>query len=93
MSWRNRVESAKVRGRFLDGDFRAVSQWHSCAVGEGITKIRGRKLIGTPRNQHLARLGQDFLDAVSYDRGDAVEIFSQIQLFLALDEIGFIGYE
>ena len=87
------MESAKIRGSFTEGDFLAVSQWHSCAVGEGIKRIRGRRLIGAPRNTYLAHLGQDFLSAVSYDKGDAEEIFSQIQLFLALDEIGFIGLE
>jgi hypothetical protein len=81
MTWRERIQAARARGRFtLEDEFDAVYSWETCAVGEqasqyGYDVIKFRASM--PSDAELRRLGgrAGFARAVESQRFDDAEHF------------------
>lgn len=77
-TWRERLDGAKKRKRFLLTDRAAARVWDSCAVGEHKGEYEGTVL--GPNNAQLDSLGTGFSHAINHDEIENAEaIYKKIQ--------------
>lgn len=84
-SWRERIQEARVRGKFTEEDYANSANWLTCAVGEqqaampNIVLVKrctcrpGCTVTGNPGDEFLDRDGINFLDAVKAHDCDRAE--------------------
>ena len=82
MNWKQRIEEAKVRGKFSVEDKLFVASWSRCAVGEINLPISALNDDGSPKDILLCSLGSSFMIEVRDDNIErASELYEEIMEF------------
>lgn len=71
MTWHERIRAARERGDlFTPEDYRAASDWPTCACGEQDPRVPRFPCPPCPEDRELYELGCEFKDAVGADDVD-----------------------
>ncbi len=93
MSWKERIEAAKIEGSFSHQDLRDAGEFGSCAVGEVLNKV-GVKPSYVGCYPPLWDAGFSMYSAVIKQNMLTAEVvYAQIQQLGALLEIGMLERE
>ena len=80
LTWKQRLEKAKKRGKFSKGDYTKVISFTSCAVGEKLKLTRKSVSWDLIVDSQLYYLGMEFFRAVASDRVDqALKLYKIIR--------------
>ena len=64
VTWWDRIDAARILGRFTSEDVRLAGEWVTCACGEQDLRLR-HAYFEFPWDDRLAELGEKFARAVS----------------------------
>lgn len=86
MNWYERIQAAKVTGKFAYDDYYVAGNWATCAVGERIGNMVNISM-NDPRRCGLITLGCSFAAAIVQNNVEQVEqLYNKIQVCCEMNE-------